>query len=86
MHACPGTSKALVERAYEQSSPTPSPTVSRRGASRYSLWPARYIQLLKHASNRHSKSRIIVPLSMVLQGVYDGVIELHNPVSDLEDL
>ncbi|KAG1719721.1 hypothetical protein EDB19DRAFT_2044986 [Suillus lakei] len=54
--------------------------------SSYSLWPARYIQLLKHVSNHRSRSRIIIPLSMVLQDAFDGVNELHDPVSDLEDL
>ncbi|KAG2135228.1 uncharacterized protein EDB93DRAFT_1171541 [Suillus bovinus] len=51
-----------------------------------SLWPARYIRLVKHASNKRNGSRIIVPLSMLLQDVYDGVIELRNPLYDLEDL
>jgi hypothetical protein len=51
-----------------------------------SLWPARYIKLVKHASNYHTESRIVVPLSMLLQDVCDGVIELRDPLHDLEDL
>ncbi|KAG2028528.1 hypothetical protein BDR03DRAFT_1019681 [Suillus americanus] len=51
-----------------------------------SLWPARYIKLVKHASNHRTGSRIVVPLSMLLQDVCDGVIELRDPLCDLEDL
>jgi hypothetical protein len=51
-----------------------------------SLWPARYIKLVKHASNRRTGSIIIVPLSMLLQDVCDGIIELRDPLYDLEDL
>ncbi|KAG2119435.1 hypothetical protein DEU56DRAFT_760952 [Suillus clintonianus] len=51
-----------------------------------SLWPARYIQLVKHASNHRFGSRIVIPLSLLLQDVCDGVIELRDPLYDLEDL
>ncbi|KAG2366069.1 hypothetical protein BDR07DRAFT_1458804 [Suillus spraguei] len=51
-----------------------------------SLWPARYIKLVKHASNNRTGSRIVIPLSMLLQDVCDGVIELRDPLCDLEDL
>ncbi|KAG1724763.1 uncharacterized protein EDB91DRAFT_1170124 [Suillus paluster] len=51
-----------------------------------SLWPARYIKLVQYASNHGSGSRIIIPLSMLLQDICDGVIELRDPASDLEDL
>ncbi|KAG1827611.1 uncharacterized protein BJ212DRAFT_1313501 [Suillus subaureus] len=51
-----------------------------------SLWPARYIKLVKHTSNHRTGSRIVVPLSMFLQDVCDGVIELRDPLYDLEDL
>ncbi|KAG1792189.1 uncharacterized protein HD556DRAFT_1381389 [Suillus plorans] len=51
-----------------------------------SLWPARYIKLVNHASNHRTGSRIVVPLGMLLQDVCDGVIELRDPLYDLEDL
>ncbi|KAG1855100.1 hypothetical protein C8R48DRAFT_675409 [Suillus tomentosus] len=51
-----------------------------------SLWPARYIKLAKHVSNHRTGSRIVVPLGMLLKDVYDGVIELRDPLYDLEDL
>ncbi|KAG0695191.1 hypothetical protein DFH29DRAFT_283250 [Suillus ampliporus] len=51
-----------------------------------SLWPARYINLVQYASTNGTGSNIIIPLSMFLQDVCDGVIELRDPVSDLEDL
>ena len=54
-----------------------------------SLWPTRYIQLVKRASSHsghRSGSKLVVPLSMLLQDVCDGVIELRDPISDLEDL
>ncbi|KAG1741968.1 hypothetical protein EDB19DRAFT_1634285 [Suillus lakei] len=51
-----------------------------------SLWPARYIKLVKNAPNHRSGSRIIIPLSMLLQDVCDGIIELRDPLYDLEDL
>lgn len=52
-----------------------------------SLWPARYIHLVKRAStNSDHGSRIVVPLSMLLQDVCNGVTELRDPISDLEDL
>ncbi|KAG2100203.1 uncharacterized protein F5147DRAFT_839280 [Suillus discolor] len=51
-----------------------------------SLWPARYIKLVKYASNHRTGSRIVVPLGMLLQDVCDGVIELRDPLYDLEDL
>jgi hypothetical protein len=54
-----------------------------------SLWPARYIQLVQRASinpDHGSRSKIAIPLSMLMQDVCDGVIELRDPVSDLEDL
>ncbi|KAG1741972.1 hypothetical protein EDB19DRAFT_2024489 [Suillus lakei] len=51
-----------------------------------SLWPARYIKLVKNAPNHRSGSRIIIPLSMLLQDVCDGVTELRDPLYDLEDL
>ncbi|KAG2750627.1 hypothetical protein P692DRAFT_20411058 [Suillus brevipes Sb2] len=51
-----------------------------------SLWPARYIKLVKHAPNHRTGPRIVIPLSMLLQDVCDGVIELRDPLYDLEDM
>ncbi|KAG1741966.1 hypothetical protein EDB19DRAFT_687413 [Suillus lakei] len=51
-----------------------------------SLWPAWYIKLVKNAPNHRSGSRIIIPLSMLLQDVCDGVTKLRDPLYDLEDL
>lgn len=45
-----------------------------------SPWPTRYINLVKHASNHRTGSRIVFPLSMLLQDVCDGVIELRDPL------
>ncbi|OJA13882.1 hypothetical protein AZE42_05403 [Rhizopogon vesiculosus] len=53
-----------------------------------SLWPTRYIRLVKRASTHGhgSASKIVIPLSMLLQDVRDGLMELRDPVCDLEDL
>ncbi|KAG0701497.1 hypothetical protein DFH29DRAFT_1080015 [Suillus ampliporus] len=47
-----------------------------------SLWPVRYINLVQHASTNGTQSNIIIPFSMLLQDIYDGVIELRDPVSE----
>ncbi|KAG2739235.1 hypothetical protein P692DRAFT_20382503 [Suillus brevipes Sb2] len=51
-----------------------------------SLWPARYINFVKHASNHCTGSSIVIPSSMLLQDACDGVIELRDPLYDLEDM
>ncbi|KAG2127373.1 hypothetical protein BD769DRAFT_1387828 [Suillus cothurnatus] len=50
-----------------------------------SLYPARYIKTVKHASNYRTGSRIAVPLSTLLQDICDGIIELRDPLYDFED-
>ncbi|KAG1798773.1 uncharacterized protein BJ212DRAFT_1305663 [Suillus subaureus] len=53
-----------------------------------SLWTARYVKVVRHVSNHRAGSMIIIPLSMPLQDICDGVIELQlrDPLYDLEDL